>query len=223
MYTEPESTSVENALDLLGPLDGDPPGPAIASGWAAVEALLTAPGDEDRGTAGDRLASLVACSFPRAELTMLAYSQAGSSADPLTTRIARAGSNLEKCTLLADGIKSGAPLTLSSPSDKLALSRMRELLHEPHAVMSRVYQRAAEALRRLYRHRNLVLHWGRMDAVGLPAALRTAAPLVGAGVDRIAHAWFTAKTEPLDLAAKAAIGLELVGMPGGRDPLQLLE
>jgi hypothetical protein len=42
-------------------------------------------------------------------------------------------------------------------------------------------------LRRLYRQRNLVLHWGRMNAVGLRAALRTAAPLVGAGMDRIAH------------------------------------
>lgn len=40
---------------------------------AGIEALLTGPGDEDRVSAADRMASLVACSFPRAELARGAY------------------------------------------------------------------------------------------------------------------------------------------------------
>ena len=54
----------------------------------------------------------------------------------------------------------------------------------------------------------MVLHWGKTDAVGLRASLRTAAPLVGAGMDRVAHAWFVEKTSPLELAARARVRLE---------------
>jgi hypothetical protein len=59
-------------MELVEPLDAQPPSAAVAGGWAAIEALLTGPGDRDqRMLAGDRMAALVACSFPRAELTTL--------------------------------------------------------------------------------------------------------------------------------------------------------
>jgi hypothetical protein len=62
-----------------------------------------------------------------------------------------------------------------------------------------------------------------MNAVCLQAALRTAAPLIGAGIDRIAHAWFANKTNPLELAARARIRLELLDTPAAAPVHELLD
>jgi hypothetical protein len=78
-------------------------------------------------------------------------------------------------------------------------------------------------LRRLYRQRNIVLHGGSTQAVGLDATLRTAAPLVGAGLDRIAHAYLVDRILPLALAAKAELRLGLVGTQNAPSVTGLLE
>jgi hypothetical protein len=57
----------------------------------------------------------------------------------------------------------------------------------------------------------MVLHGGSTSSVVLAAALRTAAPLVGAGLDRIAHHYFESGITPLDLAARAELAMALVG------------
>jgi hypothetical protein len=53
----------------------------------------------------------------------------------------------------------------------------------------------------------MVLHWGKTNAVGIKSCLRAVAPLVGAGLDRVAHGSFTEKCAPLELAARAKIRL----------------
>jgi len=100
---------------------------------------------------------------------------------------------------------------------------MRELMSKPREVLGRVEKYVAGSLRRLYRQRNLVLHWGKTDAVALRACLRTVAPLVGAGIDRVAHTTFVDGVSPLDLAARARNHLDLVGTPAGRPLCELLE
>jgi len=100
---------------------------------------------------------------------------------------------------------------------------MRDLLDNPRIVLMDVEKHARSAFRRLYRHRNLVLHWGKVHSVALLACLRTVAPLVGAGVDRIAHAHFVSKKHPLDLAARARLQLDLLGGSTSDGPLGLLE
>jgi hypothetical protein len=72
------------------------------------------------------------------------------------------------------------------------------------------------ALRRYYRQRNLVLHWGKTSSVALRACLRTGTPLLAAGVDRIAHAWFVNNIAPLDLAVRAQSRIDLASLPGRR-------
>jgi hypothetical protein len=67
----PAGNGVDAAIELLAHLDESSPPAAIAGGWGAIEGLLADPGD--RATAADNLAALVACSFPRAELTALSY------------------------------------------------------------------------------------------------------------------------------------------------------
>ncbi|MEV4345901.1 hypothetical protein AB0J83_15655 [Actinoplanes sp. NPDC049596] len=79
------------------------------------------------------------------------------------------------------------------------------------------------ALRRLYRTRNIVLHGGSTQGPAAKAALRIAAPLVGAGLDRIAYAVLAEGVAPLNLAARAEVGLKLVGGETGLTVTDLLE
>ena len=46
--------------------------------------------------------------------------------------------------------------------------------------------------------------------MALRASLRTAAPLVGAGMDRIAHGWYVERLRPTELAGRADVALETV-------------
>ena len=70
---EPITGSVEPRIDasleLLGPVDRGSPSTAVSGAWAAVESLLTGPGDRGKVQAADRLAALIVCSFVRAEFT----------------------------------------------------------------------------------------------------------------------------------------------------------
>jgi hypothetical protein len=59
--------------------------------------------------------------------------------------------------------------------------------------------------------------------VAIEATLRTAGPLVGVGLDRIVHANLQHRIGPLELAARAANSLELVGDDLGPEVVSLLE
>ena len=207
LYPEGPNSIVDAAIELLAPLAYSSPSAAVAGGWAAIEALLGSRGDTDKGFAGDRMAMIVACSFPRAELTPLSYVVEKQGGD-LAVRIGACETNRDRAALLVEAINSKADLHLPDLSDQAALRRIEELLLNPYRAIHDIRGHVTAAFRRLYRQRNLVLHGGRTDAVALRASLRTAAPLVGAGMDRLAHAWLVNKVQPLELAAKAKIKLE---------------
>lgn len=210
LYTVGEIGAIDSALEFVGTMDRSAAAPAVASGWAALEALLTGPGSgSKRHVAADRAARIVACSFARAELTQLACVHVRASADSLSSRIRSAPTNRENAPLLAGAIRQRVSIGHKTRSDQLAEQRMQVLLDDP-GTLRRVQSHVADALRRLYRQRNLILHWGKGDSVCLESCLRSAAPLVGAAVDRIAHAWFTEKRTPLDLAARADNSLALL-------------
>ena len=71
LYDAHSTGRIDAAIELLSHLQSSSPAAAVAGGWAAIEALLSEP--DDRAGAADRLAMLVACSYPRAELTVLSY------------------------------------------------------------------------------------------------------------------------------------------------------
>ena len=120
---EPALTGrLRSAIDLVAPLETGAPGAAIAGGWAALETMLARPNATNMEIAED-FAVLVACSFPRAELTPLTYAYAAESDDPLSEEQRRASSNLERCRLLGSTIEQGADLRLQKPSDQAALER----------------------------------------------------------------------------------------------------
>ncbi|HEY8505918.1 MAG TPA: hypothetical protein VIL46_15140 [Gemmataceae bacterium] len=224
LYLLTSPSRIDQALELLAPLDEGAPGPAVSGGWAAIETLLVGPGDAgERVVAGDRLATLVACSFPRAELTTLAYVHCQTAEDDLARQITNCVRNLDRAKLAAKAITGGSPLSCRDGSDVAARERMSKLLSNPGPTLREVERYVRNSLHRLYRQRNLVLHWGRTEAVALRACLRTAAPLVGAGIDRIVHAALVQQLSPLELAAQASVQTGLVGTSVGRSPLELLE
>jgi hypothetical protein len=219
LYADPQYTRVDAAIELLEPLATGSPATAVASGWAAFEALLSEPGNH--AVVADRMGAIVACSFPRAELTVLSY-QAAKADVTLDARLRACGTNRDRADVIATDIAAGVTLTLSNDADRAAFERMRKLLADPHAVMKDIETYATGAFLRLYRQRNLVLHGGKTDGVALRASLRTAAPLVGAGMDRIAHAWYVDGLSPLELAARARISLDTVGSADSRKCVDLL-
>lgn len=220
LYDAQSTGGINAAVELLAHLQSSSPGAAVAGGWAAIEALLSEP--QDRAGAAERLAMLVACSFPRAELTRLSYVLSRRD-EALGRRLVEVAENRERCRLVAASLIENPPFLGSlPPSDRAAVARMQELLAEPHNVLEVVAEHASVAIRRLYRQRNLVLHWGKTDAVALRASLRTAAPLVGAGIDRIIHAHYVDGLSPLQLVARAKSALATVGMAGGPHCTDLL-
>ena len=220
LYDAKSTGGIHAAVELLAHLQSSSPGAAAAGGWAAIEALLSEP--HDRAGAAERLAMLVACSLPRAELTRLSYvlSRPGHATAQVLSAV---DENRERCRHVANAVAKGVinlgPLV---PSDRAAIARMSELLTAPNQVLQVVREHATVAFSRLYRQRNLVLHWGKTDAVALRASLRTAAPLVGAGIDRIIHAHYVDQLSPLQLVARAKAALATVGTAAGPQCTDLL-
>jgi hypothetical protein len=222
-------TPVDDALELAAPLNYGPPGPAISGGWAAIEALLTTPSDVDdaregRGAvAADRMAALVTASWPRGELTTLSHRHLPTVPDRLSAQLERVSINSERARLVADALKSGRALTVANPSDRASESRMRALVRSPKPTLRDVNDHMKTGLRRLYRQRNILMHGGTTSSIALPTALRTAAPLIGAGLDRITHAALVEKVDALQLAARARLNIDLLGGDDARHLVDLLE
>ena len=222
LYDAYSSGGIHAAIELLSHLQSSSPGAAVAGGWAAIEALLSEPGS-DRAEAADRLAMLVACSYPRAELTVLSYDLSRSDGG-FTERLEGVDENRRRCDIVADGLRTQTlALNGLAGSVSAATARALKMLREPRRTLMRVQEHAGSAFRRLYRQRNMVLHGARMDAVALRASLRTAAPLVGAGIDRIIHAHYVGKVAPLPLTAQAQVALATIGTEGGPGITTLLD
>jgi hypothetical protein len=204
----------------MQPVNGGNMSAAISGSWGAIEALLYSPGDGDRVTAGDRLAAVVACSFPRAELTALSHNLESSSA--LAAEVANIKENRARAQKVAVAIENGEPLKVLHATDEAALDRIRKIANSPDKELREIEKRLSGAFRRLYRSRNLILHWGRVGGDIRRCCLRTTGPLIGAGVDRIAHSWLIEGLHPLGLASRAAASLHTIKQ-GGTNLVDLLE
>jgi hypothetical protein len=136
MYSVTGSARLDDVLELAAPLNEGPPAPAVSGAWAAIESLLYHPGDKAEADAGraiaaDRLAALVTCSWPRAELTALSYRHLPTRPDDLSRMLERTSTNAERCGLVAQALREGGASALSRPSDVAACERMSRLLANP--------------------------------------------------------------------------------------------
>lgn len=217
---------IDAALELLSHINSAAPPVAVAGGWSAVESLLSGPGDEDKWVTAERLAYLVACSWPRAELTTLAWArvrQVKAEPDAIAAELLAFETNRERAERMLRAIVDEEDLELQKAGEQLALRRMEKLVKAPRASLLAVQLHASVSLRRLYRQRNLVLHGGRTVGVALKASIRTAAPLIGAGLDRVTHASLVNDTHPLDLAARARVEVDRAGLTDAPALTGLLE
>ncbi|CAE6793831.1 integrase [Paraburkholderia haematera] len=211
---------VDAALELLAHLEDSSPPAAIAGGWGAIEGLLADP--SDRASAADNLATLVTCSFPRAELTALSR-RAERIFPNECAELTGIETNRERSRLLAQMILENRMPVMPSVADQAAVARMKKLLSNPNSELQTIKDLIAESFHRLYRQRNLILHGGRMDSVALHASLRTVAKLAGAGMDRITHGHYEQKLRPLELVAKANMALAVIDKASPLDCVDLLE
>ncbi|WP_432171201.1 hypothetical protein [Streptomyces sp. 1222.5] len=231
LYKVDSPERIDDALELAAVSNRGALAPAVAGGWAAVESLLVHPddprGDGERSgkaVAADRMAAIIACSWPRAELTTLAHRHQPAQPDALSEAISACTTNRERARLVADALRTGGPEALALKyTDTAAAQRMAALVQNPGKQLTEVNHAFRIALRRLYRTRNIILHGGATQGVALDASLRTAAPLLGAGLDRIVHASYTEGLGPLDLAARAEVALQLVDGETGLATVDLLE
>lgn len=220
IFSSDANKSVDAALELLAHLDGSSPTAAVAGGWGAIEGLL-APSN-DRSTAADNLAGLVTCSFPRAELTRLAYLVQQDYRGNYPA-LESAVSNRERSRTIGQMIIDGSMPTLRGLSDQAAVTRMRKLFINPKKELEVIREVISDSFHRLYRQRNLILHGGKLDSVALTPGLRTVAKLAGAGMDRVTHGHYVQNLKPLELVAKANVTLELVDASNPLACVELLE
>lgn len=163
-------TETDDALELASYMESPSAGTAVTGGWAAIEALLIRPGEGSHHTAADRLAALVACSLPRAELTSLAYRHNESGVDDeLAKSIGRTATNLEKVELVERHLREGGSLVLSEPSDIAAQERVKAVINDPAAELGRIHTYVTESPRRLYNQRNTISHSGSLRSIALSA------------------------------------------------------
>jgi len=217
--------ATDDALELASYMESPLAGAAVTGGWSAIEALLIRPGEGSHHLAADRLASLIACSLPRAELTSLAYQHQKNADDALAQALSGTQTNYAKAQQVEDYLKDGNRLNLHEGSDFAAQHRIIEIIRDPKVELGRIRARITESLRRLYNQRNTISHAGSLRSAALSATTRTSLSLVGAGLDRIVHGQLESdsRLEPLSLVARAEVELSLVGSPGGRALCSLLE
>ncbi len=219
----PVRHAIDDALELAASLTSGALAPAISGSWSALEALLTVAKDTDekegKVVAATRAARLVACSWPRAELTALSYQiePKGAVGEGLVARLDAAETNRDRSAIVAEELRTrrGLPLKRSwrLDSDISAVARMNALLDNPAAVLGQVNSYLEASLRRMYRCRNVIVHGGATRSDVLDSTLRVVAPLVGATLDRLAHAHLVVDTEPLHLATRADLAISMASDP----------
>lgn len=222
--SSPYAPQLDGAIGLLASHSGAAvASPSIASVWAAAEGLLGRPGGKGVDVA-DRLADIVTCSFPRAELSELSRAWLRQGEDQLGESLRTAPSSREQARLMAVQLEEKGDPGFSDPADRAAAARYLQLVAQPAVVMERVRSYYSSIFRRLYYQRNFVMHAAKFDSVTLSASARTAPILVAAALDRIVNAQHGDRSVgPLDLAARAENELKLLGLPGCRPLHQLLD
>jgi hypothetical protein len=220
VFSSDANQSVDAAIELMAHLEESSPPAAVAGGWGAIEGLLADP--SDRSSAADHLATLVTCSFPRAELTALSY-RAEQSHEAVAQELQIAETNRERCRILASMIIENRLPEMRAVTDQAAVARLRKLFANPHPELQTIRDAIGDSFHRLYRQRNLILHGAKLDSVALAANLRTVARLAGAGMDRITHGHYVQNLKPLELVAKANLALTLAGRDSPLGCVELLE
>lgn len=151
------------------------------------------------------------------DLIELSYERKIRAADPRLHRDLGAieGNNRQRAQRLVQWLATKPGRPASDLTATAAFERMQELATAPSITLRRVNGYLRGSFRRLYRQRNIVLHGGSTRSIALAATVRTAGPLVGAALDRLAHGHAVAGAAPLDLASRAELAMRIAGNEDG--------
>jgi hypothetical protein len=144
-------------------------------------------------------------------------------ADDVSVALGNCVTNLERCDVVVEAISGAGGLALEKDTDIAAESRMRDVSTNSRPQLNDAAFTFEGVFRRLYRQRNVVVHDGSTTSIALEPALRIAAPLFGAGMDRLLHTHQTEGLRPTERAARADNSLTLVGDSDGPKITRLLE
>lgn len=217
----PLANQVDDALMLLAPHLQATSGISAATLWAACEGLLGRI-DSNGHSVADRLADIVACSFPRHEAFALIW-RARKERTPELAEAISDGSTFEQMLRVMEELAKGVTPSFTLGADIAAANRLRLMQMSSVESMKRVRNYIKAAFRRLYYQRNFIMHAAKFDSVSLPMTTRVSPKLVAAGIDQIVSASNGRHTvSPLDLAARAALELEVIGKPGAKHLASLL-
>jgi hypothetical protein len=177
---------LEVAVELLlaGLSEGGPS--AAGTLWAALEALLAAPGDPDRVEVAYRAGDIALVAMIRSSIQIslgLLFSRCRN--DALTQRL-RSIDGEARLVEFEAALRRGDHESVGNRAVRVALSHSRRLL-DPDSLMEK-RKELRQTLLGLYRQRNLVLHGGITDSPLLDGILRSSPPLVTAVVNRYARA-----------------------------------
>lgn len=212
LYADGRDDSINNALELLGTLNNGPRGPAVTSGWTALETLLTTPSDAgQRVCAAERAGVIAACSFARAELTKLSYvhEKEAPAGDALAASLGDAESNRERARLVANILVEGGRICTRRAVDEASVVRLNKLLESPNKSLRDIASHVGITLNRFYLVRNLITHGGVVDSRSVETQLRAASPLIGAVIDRIVSYSESEGLDSISLAARAMNAISL--------------
>lgn len=215
---------VDDALLLLSPHLLRTQGLSIATIWAAAEGLLGSVASSGASVA-DRLADIVACSFVRDELRYLVRNNR-SLENGLARRL-RAGKNrFAQLQIISEAIvKQGTDVLdpVRGEKDRPSVLLLQQTLSDPAESLARIKEYLASAFRRVYYHRNFVMHAAKFDGASLHRTAQMSPRLIAAALDQVINAQAdNQQTSPLDLAERAKLELQLVGKPGARPLFSLL-
>ena len=185
-----EATTSDNRLEvavdlLLAALSEAGPS-AAGTLWAALEALLAAPGDPDRGVqVAHRAGDVALVAMIRSSIQMsLGFLFSRCPEEGITQRL-RSFEGRDRLVEFEAALRRGDHESLGNRSVRVALSHSRRLL-DPD-ILTEQRKQLQQALLGLYRQRNLVLHGGITDSPLLEGILRSSTPIVTAAINRYAR------------------------------------
>lgn len=225
-----QPTALDDALQLASPLTDGPDILAVSSAWASIESLLTDPSDGDergfggKAVAADRAASILTAAWGRAELGRLSYliEREGGVNQRLLSGLESVEDTADRAEVMYSWLRSGNVIDFPDFRSQQACNRLTELAEDPKRTLNRVKTYIGHALHRLYRQRNMVLHGGDARPVGLESTLLCSGPLISAVLDQMIHAEQFHGVAPLELAARAEVGIKAGGLDSAWNPANLL-
>jgi hypothetical protein len=184
--TPDSNNRLEVAVELL--LAGlNELGPSVAGTlWASLEALLAAPGDQDKMGVVNRAADIALVALIRSSIqSSLGLLLSRCSGEPLTVKLDGLSEEL-RLYEFEEALRKNEHLSIPHHGVRVVLSHTR-FLFEVKSIQLKL-EEIRMTLRGLYRHRNLVLHGGVTDGPLLEDVLRASVPLSTAVINRYAGA-----------------------------------